>query len=98
MSLEYSGLPASGTRGNIGAKSKGSNLCLLRSSANCLEKYTMTPEASVSDKAYINRAVEASIHIGLAVLLAIACLMIVKPFLPLLAWGSLSGSLLILRL
>ena len=26
----------------------------------------MTPEASASDKAYINRTMEASIHIGLA--------------------------------
>src|SRR5215469_10369581 len=34
---------------------------------------------------------EASIHSGLAVLLAIACLMIVKPFLPLLAWGIIIG-------
>jgi predicted PurR-regulated permease PerM len=47
----------------------------------------MTPEVSVSDKAYLNRTMEAAIHIGLAVLLAIACLMILKPFLPLLAWG-----------
>ena len=30
---------------------------------------------------------EASIHIGLAVLLAFTCLMILKPFLPLVAWG-----------
>ena len=51
----------------------------------------MAPEASVSDKTYINRAMEASIHIGLAVLLAIACLMILKPFLPLIAWGIIIG-------
>ena len=51
----------------------------------------MTPEASASDKADINRAMEASIHIGLAVLLAIACLMILKPFLPLIAWGIIIG-------
>jgi len=47
----------------------------------------MTPQASASDKAYINRTMEASIHIGLAALLAFACLMILKPFLPLVAWG-----------
>ena len=47
----------------------------------------MTPGASASDKAYINRTMEASIHIGLAALLAFACLMILKPFLPLVAWG-----------
>jgi predicted PurR-regulated permease PerM len=51
----------------------------------------MTSEASASDKVYINRAMEASIHIGLAVLLAIACLMILKPFLPLIAWGIIIG-------
>jgi predicted PurR-regulated permease PerM len=51
----------------------------------------MTHELSASDKTYINRAMEASIHIGLAVLLAIACLMILKPFLPLLAWGIIIG-------
>ena len=51
----------------------------------------MTSEASASDKTYINRAMEASIHIGLAVLLAIACLMILKPFLPLIAWGIIIG-------
>ena len=51
----------------------------------------MTSEASASDKAYINRAMEASIHIGLAILLAIACLMILKRFLPLIAWGIIIG-------
>jgi len=51
----------------------------------------MTPEASVSDRAYLNRTMEAAIHIGLAVLLAIACLMILKPFLPLIAWGIIIG-------
>src|SRR5215472_6309540 len=51
----------------------------------------MTRETFASDKAYINRAMEASIHIGLAVLLAIACLMILKPFLPLIAWGIIIG-------
>jgi len=51
----------------------------------------MAPDASASDKTYINRAMEASIHIGLAVLLAIACLMILKPFLPLIAWGIIIG-------
>src|SRR5215472_14225710 len=51
----------------------------------------MTRETFASDKAYINRAMEASIHIGLAVLLTIACLMILKPFLPLIAWGIIIG-------
>ena len=51
----------------------------------------MTPEPSASDKAHINRAMEASIYVGLAALLAIACLIILKPFLPLIAWGFIIG-------
>src|SRR6516164_9977749 len=51
----------------------------------------MTPETSTSDKAHINRAMEASIRVGLAALLAIACLVILKPFLPLIAWGIIIG-------
>ncbi|MBV8172418.1 MAG: AI-2E family transporter [Candidatus Eremiobacteraeota bacterium] len=47
----------------------------------------MTPVPSASDKGYVDRAVEASIHIGLAALLVIACLLILKPFIPLVAWG-----------
>ena len=47
----------------------------------------MTPVPSASDKGYVDRAVEASIHIGLAALLVIACLLILKPFIPLIAWG-----------
>jgi predicted PurR-regulated permease PerM len=34
-----------------------------------------------------NRAVEVAIHIGLVFLLATACLIILRPFLPLLLWG-----------
>lgn len=47
----------------------------------------MPPEQSAYDKAYMNRALEAFIHIGLAALLAAACLLIVLPFIPLIAWG-----------
>ena len=36
---------------------------------------------------YVNRAVEASIHIGLVILLATTCFLILYPFLPLIAWG-----------
>ena len=36
---------------------------------------------------YVNRALEASIYIGLAILLVAACLLILRPFVPLLAWG-----------
>jgi predicted PurR-regulated permease PerM len=39
------------------------------------------------EKAYLNRALEAFIHIGLTVLLAGACLWILRPFIPLIAWG-----------
>jgi predicted PurR-regulated permease PerM len=44
-------------------------------------------EQPAYDKAYMNRALEASIHIGLAFLLATACLLILLPFIPLIAWG-----------
>jgi len=36
---------------------------------------------------YVGRAVEISIHVGLLVLLVVACLLILRPFLPLIAWG-----------
>jgi predicted PurR-regulated permease PerM len=39
------------------------------------------------DEAQVNRALEASIHIGLTVLLVAACLMILLPFVPLIVWG-----------
>ncbi len=51
----------------------------------------MSLEPSASTKAYISRAMEASFDIGLAALLAIACLIILKPFLPLIAWGFIIG-------
>jgi predicted PurR-regulated permease PerM len=47
----------------------------------------MPPEHPVYDKAYVNRALEVFIHIGLTVLLATACLLILLPFIPLIAWG-----------
>jgi len=42
---------------------------------------------SASNKEYVSRALEASINIGLAALLAASCLLILKPFIPLIAWG-----------
>lgn len=45
----------------------------------------MATEAPPKD--YIHRALEVSIHIGLLVLLATACLLILRPFIPLVAWG-----------
>jgi predicted PurR-regulated permease PerM len=35
----------------------------------------------------VNLALEASIHIGLSILLVTVCLLILRPFIPLLAWG-----------
>jgi predicted PurR-regulated permease PerM len=40
-------------------------------------------------KTHVNLALEASIHVGLAILLATACLLILLPFIPLLTWGSI---------
>src|SRR5215469_16086385 len=42
---------------------------------------------STDDKRYLSRTLEATIHIGLTALLTAACLLILLPFLPLLAWG-----------
>ena len=39
------------------------------------------------DRTQVNLALEASIHIGLTILLVTACLVILRPFIPLLAWG-----------
>jgi len=39
------------------------------------------------DRTQLNLALEASIYIGLGILLSIACLMILRPFIPLLTWG-----------
>jgi len=41
----------------------------------------------VVDRHRLDLALEASIHIGLAILLTAACLIILRPFLPLLTWG-----------
>lgn len=47
----------------------------------------MTIQGLATDKAQLNLALEASIHIGLAILLAGGCLLILYPFVPLLSWG-----------
>ena len=47
----------------------------------------MTIEKSATENAYIARAVEASINIGLVALLAVVCLLILVPFVPIIAWG-----------
>jgi predicted PurR-regulated permease PerM len=47
----------------------------------------MTAENTAFDRTRIDLALEASIHIGLAILLTTACLLILRPFVPLLTWG-----------
>ncbi len=39
------------------------------------------------DKSYLNRAIEISIHIGLVILLAAACFLLLSPFIAMVAWG-----------
>jgi len=39
------------------------------------------------NKDYVRRALEVSIHVGLLVLLTAACLLILRPFIPLVVWG-----------
>jgi len=36
---------------------------------------------------YVGRAIEVSIHVGLVILLVAACFLVLRPFLPLIAWG-----------
>ncbi len=47
----------------------------------------MTIQQSARQKAQISVALDAAIYIGLALLLAAVCLLILRPFIPLLAWG-----------
>ena len=43
----------------------------------------------IHDKAYVSGVLDASINIGLTALLVISCLIILKPFVPLLVWGTI---------
>lgn len=47
----------------------------------------MTSNQPTPDKSYLNRAVEVFIHLGLILLLAVACLRILSPFIAVVAWG-----------
>ena len=47
----------------------------------------MALEQAASTRASVHRAVEVSIHVGLLILLASACLLILYPFIPLVTWG-----------
>ena len=49
----------------------------------------MTSYRPIPDKAYLNRAVEVSIHLGLVALLAAACFLILSPFIAVVAWGMI---------
>ena len=49
----------------------------------------MLSEQRLNDHRYVGRAVEVSIHVGLLILLAVACLGILAPFLALIAWGAI---------
>ena len=51
------------------------------------EDSTLTLSKSNHDTTHVDRTLEAAIHIGLAILLVVSCLTIVRPFIPLLAWG-----------
>jgi predicted PurR-regulated permease PerM len=46
-----------------------------------------TEQPPNQQREYVRRAIEVSIHVGLLTLLVIACLNILKPFLPMIAWG-----------
>jgi predicted PurR-regulated permease PerM len=48
---------------------------------------TVTFPKPGDDRTQLNLALEASIYIGLGILLTIACLTILRPFIPLLTWG-----------
>jgi predicted PurR-regulated permease PerM len=51
------------------------------------EDSTVTISKPAYDRTQVNLALEVSIHIGLAILLATTCLLILRPFIPLLTWG-----------
>jgi len=44
-------------------------------------------EQGASARTSVNRAVEVSIHVGLVILLVTSCLLILHPFIPIVAWG-----------
>ena len=41
----------------------------------------------IAKREYVSRALETAIHVGLLILLVAVCFLIVRPFLPLIAWG-----------
>jgi predicted PurR-regulated permease PerM len=53
------------------------------------EGFNVTSQQTLYDKSQVNQALEVSIHIGLAIILALSCLAILRPFIPLLTWGMI---------
>lgn len=51
----------------------------------------MTTQNPAIHKTQVDLALEASIHIGLAILMTVSCLLILRPFVPLLSWGIIIG-------
>jgi predicted PurR-regulated permease PerM len=47
----------------------------------------VTSDQLAPEKAYLSRALEVSIHIGLFALLAVSCLLILSPFILVIVWG-----------
>lgn len=47
----------------------------------------MTTQASATKKVTLNQPLETAIQIGLAALLVLGCLIILRPFIPLIMWG-----------
>jgi predicted PurR-regulated permease PerM len=55
------------------------------------EALPMTTQSPANQKTQVDVALEASIHIGLAILLTATCLLILRPFVVLLSWGIIIG-------
>jgi predicted PurR-regulated permease PerM len=51
------------------------------------EVSVVNSQQAAHDEARVSLAIEASIRVGLVILLTAACLMILRPFIPLIAWG-----------
>src|SRR5271166_540614 len=47
----------------------------------------MTVQTHTTGKVQVNQALETSIQVGLAAFLVIGCLLILRPFIPLVMWG-----------
>ena len=52
-----------------------------------LGKSDFMAEREALSESHVSRALEVSIHVGLLILLTAACLLILRPFIPLIAWG-----------